>query len=195
MPSLRLNQSGPLAAFFNRFLVERGFPADGGDVFNAVSHEGTKQLQRWIRDQTKSEAVQVDGLPGNQTFGYACAISDSDDFDPAGIAAALGIAYPERLLGLPPPPTVETQKTMFGAIAFDRALTVSNPERIAITNTFATNIVAVTIPQLVGKVGAPASGQVKAHKLIVRRERELVQACAHRTRLRLRVGRPLQAPA
>ena len=168
MQSLALGQKSPLAALFNEFLRRRGFAAGATDVFDAQSKEGTRQLQQWLIDQdpgNRKGRIQVDGSPGNQTFGYACAIDKDDAFDPPAIADAVGVTYPARLASLPLP-SMELQVATFGQIVAKAAPTASNPERIIITNGFEANIVTRQVPQLVGKDGAPASGKLGMHRLI-----------------------------
>ncbi len=168
MPSLVLGQKSPLANLFNEFLRRRGFNAGPADVFDAQSKEGTRQLQQWLIAQdpvNRKSRIQVDGSPGNQTFGYACAIDKDDPFDPPAIAIAVGVVYPGRLASLPVPST-PLQIDTFGKIVAKPAPTASNPERIIITNGFEANIVTRVVPQLVGKDGASASGKLSVHRLI-----------------------------
>ncbi len=168
MPSLALGQKSAMAKLFNEFLRRRGFAAGPADVFDAQSKEGTRRLQQWLVDQdprNRKGRIQVDGNPGNQTFGYACAIDKDDSFDPATIANAFGVAYPARLASLPIPSPV-LQIATFGQIVAKPAPTASNPERIIITNGFEANIVTRVVPQIVGKDGAPASGKLSMHRLI-----------------------------
>jgi D-alanyl-D-alanine carboxypeptidase len=168
MPSLVLGQKSPLAKLFNEFLRRRGFAAGSADVFNAQSQEATRQLQQWLIAQdpaNRKSRIQVDGRPGNQTFGYACAIDRDDAFDPPAIANAVGVAYPARLESLPAPST-QLQIATFGKIVAKPAPTASNRERIIITNGFESNIVSGVVPQLIGKDGASASGKLSVHKLI-----------------------------
>jgi len=168
MPSLALGQKSPLAGLFNRFLRQRGLSAGATDVFDDQSKEGTRKLQQWLIDQdpvNRKSRIQVDGSPGNQTFGYACAIDKNDFFDPPAIADAVGVAYPARLSSLPLP-SMELQVSTFGQIVAKAAPTPSNPERIIITNGFEANIVSRVVPQLVGIEGALASGKVSVHRLV-----------------------------
>lgn len=168
MPSLSVGQKGALAKLFNEFLRGRGFAAGTADVFDAQAKEGTGQLQQWLIDQdpgNRKGRIQVDGSPGNQTFGYSCAIDKADFFDPPAIANAVGVAYPARLASLPLP-SMELQVSTFGQILAKAAPTASNPERIIITNGFEANIVTRAVPQLVGKDGASASGKVNVHRLV-----------------------------
>lgn len=168
MPSLALGQKNPLANLFNAFLRRRGLAAGTADVFDAQAKKGTGQLQQWLIDQapaSRKGRIQVDGIPGNQTFGYACAIDKDDAFDPPAIAEAVGVTYPVRLASLPLP-SLQLQIDTFGEIAAKPAPTASNPERIIITNGFEANIVTRFVPQLVGKDGAPASGKLGMHRLI-----------------------------
>lgn len=104
MPSLALGQKSQLAKLFNEFLGRRGFAAGAADVFDVQAKEGTSQLQQWLIDLdpgSRKGRIQVDGSPGNQTLGYACAIDKDDDLDPPAIANAVGVAYPVRLASLP----------------------------------------------------------------------------------------------
>lgn len=168
MPSIALGQKSPLAKLFNEFLQRRGFSAGASDVFDTQSKEGTRQLQQWLIDRdpgSRKGRIQVDGNPGNQTFGYACAIDKDDAFNPPAIANAVGVAYPPRLASLPLP-ALSLQVTTFGEIVAKPAPTASNRERIIITNGFEANITTRVVPQLVGKDGAPASGKLSMHRLI-----------------------------
>lgn len=168
MPSLALGQKSPLAKLWNEFLRSRGFAAGAADIFDVQANEGTSQLQKWLIDQdpgSRKGRIQVDGSPGNQTFGYACAIDKDDIFDPPAIANAVGVAYPVRQASLPLP-SLKLQISTFGEIVAKPAPTASNKERIIITNGFEANIVTRFVPQLVGKDGAPASGKLGMHRLI-----------------------------
>lgn len=170
MPTLRLHQQGPLARLFNRFLAEHEFPAGRADVFDQQSREGTRQLQQWLIAQDparRSKRIQVDGIPGNQTFGYSCAIARDDSFTPQAIAEAVDAPYPERLAALALAPTRPAQEALFGQIAYQVTPDPWDPERITITNDFVErHIVTVLVPQLAGRVGAPSNGKVRAHRLI-----------------------------
>jgi hypothetical protein len=170
MPTLQINSTSQLARVFNAFLAQRGFRANTDDLFGHESLAGTRDLQVWLIEQdpgNRKKRIQIDGVPGNQTFGYACGIDRNDSFSPQAIAAAAGVAYPAADPLLNHASNQEFQEELFGLIQYERAPTPSDAERINITNDFVqNNIVSTTIPQLIGIVGAPKSGRLKVHKKI-----------------------------
>lgn len=170
MPTLKFQARGPLVSLLNSFLVHLGFRADSNDYFGGETSEGTKQLQTWLIEQDRKNRkgrIQVDGIAGNQTLGYACGIDRNDNFSPESIAIALDVTYPARNPNLNQAPDQAFQEAMFGFIDYKPAPTDSNPERIKIINDFVEkNIVVAKIPQIIGKANAPASGQLRLHRLV-----------------------------
>jgi hypothetical protein len=168
MPNITMGMSAPLAGLWNRFLRERRLDAGAGDEFDAASKAGTEGFQLWLRQQfpARAKQIQVDGHPGNQTFGFACGMSRTDWMTPAAIANSVGVAYPARSPELPQA-SLRLQEDLFGVIDWEPAPTPTEKERIRVTNDFvAQHIVSIRIPQLAGMPGASASGRVQAHKSI-----------------------------
>jgi hypothetical protein len=157
MRTLRAGQKGEDIEKWQYFLrgLELYFGPVDGD-FGAGTKAATEEFQR-------RHALKDDGIAGNLTIGAAMhlgfsvldddpTLPDSLDWPARPAFASLGAAGREA---------------KFGHYPFDPAPTPGNPEGIRITSGWvAENIVTVTIPELRGIVGAPASGKVQFHKLV-----------------------------
>jgi hypothetical protein len=169
MPLIRLGDNNALAGLFKKFLTQRGYSPGEGNVFTQTALAETKRFQQWLIDQPYKSAVgriKADGVPGNITFGYACALSATDLLHPAAIADAVGVAYPKIAVGMPPPLNGAAQKHLFGEFGFDPTPETGDKEKITIRGGWvAENIVSIQIPQLVGVQGSP-TGKVHLHRLI-----------------------------
>ena len=190
MPVLHVGDKSALAKLFNGILrsPELNLPSDEGDLFGTRSNEGARQLQQWLQNQLirhgqpkLAKRVKVDGLPGNQTWGFLCAVLQPSVLSPQRIAAALGIAYPPTPAALPASLPATQMHDTFGEIVSEPAPTDDNPERIRITNGWAqAHIVSVHLPQTIGMEGSTTSGVHSMHKLVQAQMRGVWQAWQNR---------------
>lgn len=117
--------------------------------------------------------LEADGVVGNMTFGKAMCMGftlvSNDTKDTGGP-------------NWPPQPKIKIaskaiRESLFGKFEYTPAPTKNNPEGIKILGTWTKdNITKVTIPQLKGVVGAPASGTIYFHKNAARQAAMLFQA-------------------
>ena len=153
MKVLRLNSTGPVVKRWQQFLRGRGLLVDTTGTFDAATDKATRKFQGMYN-------LTVDGVVGNQTLTKAGEL---------GFELVDYVAEPDS--GYPPAPgfgslTPAVAQAKFGPLQFVASPTTSNPEKITITNGFDTNrLQRLTVPQLVGIPGAPASGKVLVHQL------------------------------
>jgi D-alanyl-D-alanine carboxypeptidase/Putative peptidoglycan binding domain len=153
MKVLRLNSTGTDVKRWQRFLRGRGLMLDATGTFDSHTANATREFQT-------VHLLTADGVVGNQTLTKAAAL---------GFELVNYVAEPDS--GYPPPPafgslTPSAAQSKFGPLEFVAAPTPRNREKITITNGFAdTQLQRVTIPQLIGVDGAPASGTVQIHRL------------------------------
>ena len=77
-----------------------------------------------------------------------------------------GTDWPPRP-SFPPIVTLAARQALFGIFLYKAQPTASNPESIVVMGPWvANNIERVTIPQLVGKIGAPPGGVVLFHRAV-----------------------------
>ena len=167
METLRIGSKGTLVEHWQFFL--RGLNLFFGEidgVFGDATKAATQEFQR-------KQGLKDDGIAGNLTLGTAMSlgfhvVDDNPDL-------------PDTL-DPPPKPNfapldLAGRQAAFGKFPFVSAPVDGNPEAIRITSNWeADNIVTVTIPQLIGVSGAPATGRVRFHKLVAPRVVELFQA-------------------
>jgi hypothetical protein len=153
MNVLRLNSIGNDVKRWQQFLRGRGLLLDTTGTFDAATDTATRKFQR-------ANALAVDGVVGNQTLRKAADFG----FELVNYIDEPDSGYPSRPTFGSLTPSVAQSK--FGPLEFAAAPTAGNPEKIKITNGFDTSkLVRVTIPQLLGVQGAPASGRVQIHTL------------------------------
>lgn len=157
MRVLRRGDRGHEVQHWQEFLLGQGFePGEADGIFGRKSEAATKAFQQ-------AHDLTPDGVVGNKTFGRAMMLGfeavddpiDKSDFGP----------------NWPPPPSfpplygaVDRQR-VFGPFDYRSAPIPSNPENIEILGDWvATHITSVTIPELGGVEGAPASHKVLFHK-------------------------------
>lgn len=138
-----------------------------GDVFTSEMVAETKLFQR-------SVGQVPDGIVGPKTMAEAMKI----DYDPMIDEGGTDEDGPNW----PPRPnfgnlSYAKREDVFGKFAYVAAPHANNPEAIRITDNWADkNISRVTIPQLIGVVGAPKSGGIYFHTAAVAQLLALFQA-------------------
>ena len=121
--------------------------------FGPATHAATVAFQR-------KHALDPDGKVGNQTLGKAMTLG----FELIEFVGGKGGGYPKEPRFRPLIGTAARQR-LFGQFAFVAAPQPGNAEAIRITDGWeGENIVKVTVPQLAGVRGAPASGTVRFHR-------------------------------
>lgn len=167
MKALRIGSRGPVVLQWETFL--RGLDLLNSravdENYDKDSHQATWDFQ----EKFGGGQLGIDGVAGNQTFGFAMAhfgfelIPPSDD-------------YPTKPRGLTPLNSA-TRPSVLGVIQFKSAPTKGNPEGIKITNNWqANNLGSVVIPQLKGVYGAPKSGKIFFHKKAIPQLKDMFQA-------------------
>lgn len=165
MKTLRLGSQGDRVTAWQFFL--RGvevFSGEASGVFDAATLAATQDFQR-------RHGLADDGIVGNRTFGVAMQLGfpaveddptlpDSWDLPPKPAFSALSEA---------------AKRAAFGEYRF--AAVPEDADAIRILDGWeAQNIVLVTVPQLVGKLGAHHAGHARFHKKVAPRVLELFAA-------------------
>jgi hypothetical protein len=156
MEILRQGSEGPNVTRWQSFLVGSEHLDAGVDgVFGPKTATATRGFQ-------KKAKIDVDGMVGPQTFAAALQRGFDPGFtDPHG--GTSGPDWPPKPAFAPLISNVERQ-AIFGKFDFDP---VPGSDDIVIKGGWvAKNIVPVTIPQLKGVTGAPASGRISVHRLV-----------------------------
>lgn len=149
---LRLGSTGYLVTQWQVFLRGQGYLVNASGTFDQATSDETIRFQRRHR-------LDVDGVVGNQTLGKA-ALLGFEIVEYTGPESS----YPERP-DFPPLVNTAERQRVFGPLEFEAAPTDSNPERIRITNDWASNnLVQVAVPQLIGIRGANARGTTGIHR-------------------------------
>lgn len=165
MEALKVGSRGPLVEQWEIFL--RGLDLLGDKEVDSQYTEATALATRRFQERYH---LSVDGNAGNQTLGYAMAhlgfevvaLSSGDFPKKPDDAKPLDFAGRQRLLG---------------EIKFAPAPVAGNPEGIKITNDWQKkHLGTVTIPQLKGVYGAPASGTIAFNKAAIPQLVRLFQA-------------------
>ena len=158
MRILRLGCAGADVSQWQYFLTGCGFlHTSVTGTFDAATEQATKDFQR-IQD-----LEDVDGVVGPMTLGAALKagfnilVEDPDVED--------GPDWPPRPTDVSPL-CMADRKRIFGQFGYVAAPTVFCLEAIKFTDNWPSeNMETVTVPQLVGLLGAPANGGVQFHKL------------------------------
>lgn len=157
MQILRVGSRGVQVRHWQAFLVGQGQDPGGLDgIFGPGTEQATKAFQR-------EAGLDQDGIVGNTTFGAAGL---------RGFELTTGPADEQDSPEWPPLPAARplvgnaARAQVFGTFAYVAAPLSDNKENIRITDGWpAQNIVDVSIPQLAGVSGAPASLKVRFHRL------------------------------
>lgn len=155
MQTLKVGSTGPLVEQWETFLRGLDLLPDKevDSSYTGVTALATSQFQQRYR-------LDIDGVAGNETIGYAMAHHGFEIFEPASPD------YPGKPDDAKPLSLAERQKIL-GNIAFVPAPTTGNPEAIRITNDWQKqHLGSITIPQLKGIPGA-GSGAVSFNKAAI----------------------------
>jgi peptidoglycan hydrolase-like protein with peptidoglycan-binding domain len=145
-PTLRRGDRGEAVAELQRRLL---VTADG--IFGPGTEAAAKAAQARL-------GLVVDGIVGARTWAALSASPAGPPPKPAPVAPSTP-STPLR-------PLSEAERVaLFGRLEFVAAPVAGNPEAIRITNDYAVNIVAVTVPQLVGVDGSPG-GFAQFHRIV-----------------------------
>jgi len=156
MQVLKPNSTGAFVKKWQQFLRGQGYLLDATASFDDTTEKATRAFQ-------KKYQLEVDGKVGNQTFGQAALL---------GFELVKFIDAEPSFPALPdfkPLTGAAQRQKRFGPLEFMPAPTAKNPEAIRITNDWETkNLVSIVVPQIIGIPGAPASGKLRAHRLIAK---------------------------
>lgn len=125
-------------------------------IFEDVTDKETKTFQ-------KRKNLTPDGVVGPKTLSVALQCGFSLMEDPT--CDIDGPNWPPRPTQGPLDPA--DREKLFGRFSYISSPVPSNPEAITITGNWASNISQITIPQLRGIAGAPQSGNVQFHSLLI----------------------------
>jgi hypothetical protein len=156
MQTLRPGATNDLVTTWQQFLRGQDLLLEEvTGTFDAATEDATKQFQIVY-------GLDSDGVVGNETWGRAMVL---------GLELIKGDNEDKTGPNWPPlPPGVTSaslalRQQLFGVFKYEAAPSDGNPEGIRILGNWAgENITQVTIPQLKGLLGAPASGRVSFHK-------------------------------
>ena len=167
MQILRRGSEGDDARRWQRFLIGQGLLSSSADgVFGPVTERATKAFQRRAK-------IDVDGMVGPMTYAAALQRGFDPGFtDPHG--GEDGSDWPPRP-EFPPLVANADRARVFGEFRFQPIGPDSDDIRI-LGGWQQANIAPVTIPQLVGVKGAPATGRIWVHKLVIEQARGLFAA-------------------
>lgn len=153
---LRRGMRGDDVAQWQIFLTGQGFDAGTVDgLFGGRTHTATCGFQ-------EARSLEADGVVGRQTIACAFGLGLGELPDPEN--------HTETNPDWPPPPAFSSPDTaqreaMFGRFAYVPDPQPTNREAIRITDSWAKdNIVTIQVPQLRGKTGANANGDVTCHR-------------------------------
>lgn len=167
MQILRRGSEGDEVRRWQTFLLGQGLPVGPLDgIFGPGTEKATRTFQRRAR-------LEVDGTVGPLTLAAALQRGfDAGFSDPQG--GTSGVEWP-------PPPIFAAlvsnaeRQEVFGRFRFERVRPGADDIRI-LGDWQARNIERVTIPQLKGVKGAPASGRIALHRRVVEQTRALFDA-------------------
>lgn len=167
MQILRRGSEGDEVRRWQTFLVGRELlrgPVDG--IFGPLTDRATRAFQRRAR-------LAVDGTVGPLTLAAALQRGFDAGFrDPQG--GTSGADWPPRPIFAPLVSNAEREQ-VFGAFRYERVAPDGDDIRI-LGDWQARNIQRVSLPQLRGTKGAPASGRVALHRLVAEQTRALFAA-------------------
>ena len=160
MQVLRRGSQGADVRRFQTFLIGQGHysgKADGD--FGPATEKAVIAFQ--IR-----HGLPADGVVGNRTVGQAAVLGFVVTKDPD--TGRISASWPPKPANLKPLVGTAGRQALFGKFRYRSAPVSGNPENIVILGDWEEkNIVRCSLPQLVGVKGAPASGQIRFHRLAV----------------------------
>lgn len=154
MDILRQGQNGPQVEQWQLFLRGQGYEVSTDGNFGPKTAAASMEFQR-------KYGLTPDGVVGRGTLSKAMELGFGDLHDTDSEES--GPNWPPK----PPfgPLSGQDRAQVFGTFKFEPSPSPGNPEGITIRDNWAvTNIVKVSIPQLVGKLGAPGNGVVFFHR-------------------------------
>ncbi len=167
MQILRRGSEGDEVRRWQTFLLGQGMldgPVDG--IFGPGTEKATRRFQRRAR-------LEVDGTVGPLTLAAALQRQfDAGFSDPQG--GTSGSDWPPRPIFAALASNAE-REVVFGRFDYERISADRDDIRI-LGDWQQRNIRRVTIPQLRGVKGAPASGRIALHRLVVEQTRALFDA-------------------
>ncbi len=167
MEILRRGGEGENVRNWQGFLLGLDLLTGGVDgIFGPKTEAATKAFQ-------KKQKLTQDGMVGPLTYAAALQRGFDPGFtDPNG--GSSGPDWPPRPVFAPLISNGERQK-IFGSFDYKRIAPGKDDIRI-LGNWEAKNVVPLTVPQLIGVKGAPASGRIRVHRLVVGQCKALFQA-------------------
>lgn len=161
---LRLGSTGPDVSLWQSFLLTNGYYTGEVDgKFGPATHKATCAYQ--AHNRTATSTLTADGIVGAQTYavaigaGFGVVHDDNPGTDTTEARYKCGPGWPTAPSVIPRLPS-----STWGAFKYHSAPQPTNQEAIEIEGTWVQdNIVNVHIPQLSGKVHAPASCSVQFH--------------------------------
>ena len=167
MQILRRGGEGDEVRRWQRFLIGQSLLRSAADgVFGPVTERATRAFQRRAK-------IDVDGMVGPMTYAAALQRGFDPGFtDPHG--GEDGGDWPPRP-DFPPLVANADRAAVFGEFRYEPIGPDTDDIRI-LGGWQKANIQPVTVPQLVGVKGAPATGRIWVHKLVIEQVRALFQA-------------------
>ena len=167
MQILRRGGEGDEVRRWQRFLIGQSLLRSAADgVFGPVTERATRAFQRRAK-------IDVDGMVGPMTYAAALQRGFDPGFtDPHG--GEDGGDWPPRP-DFPPLVANADRAAVFGEFRYEPIGPDTDDIQI-LGGWQKANIQPVTVPQLVGVKGAPATGRIWVHKLVIEQVRALFQA-------------------
>lgn len=169
MQILRRGSEGEDVLRWQRFLIGQGLLASAADgLFGPRTERATRAFQRRAK-------IELDGVVGPMTYAAALQRGFDPGFtDPQG--GEDGGDWPPRP-EFPPLIANADRAAVFGEFRYEPVGPETDDIRI-LGGWQQANLEAVTVPQLISVKGAPASGRIWVHKLVVEQTRALFAAWA-----------------
>jgi peptidoglycan hydrolase-like protein with peptidoglycan-binding domain len=167
MQILRRGSDGDDVRRWQHFLIGQGLLKSSADgVLGPMTERATKAFQRRAK-------IDADGMVGPMTYAAALQRGFDPGFtDPLG--GGDGGEWPPRP-DFPPLAANAERAELFGEFRFEPVGPDTDDIRI-LGGWQQANIQPVSLPQLAGAKGAPASGRIWIHRLVVEQTRRLFQA-------------------
>lgn len=166
MQILRRGSEGEEVRRWQRFLIGQGLLESAADgVFGPVTERATRTFQRRAK-------IDVEGIVGPMTYAAALQRGFDVDFtDPLG--GEDGGDWPPRPDFLPLVANAD-RAALFGEFSYEPVGPDTDGIRI-LGGWQKANIQHVTVPRLIGVKGAPATGRISVHRLVIEQTRALFQ--------------------